>query len=209
MWHYTRILCDLIQLFVPNGIGVEIGVKRGYASKHILEHTSTQHLYMIDPWIWNFNEQNLYSGTKPKKKNKAPDKELDNNPDQDYGYVVSQFSERFPQKYTIIRKNSEDAIGEIPDYLDFVFIDGDHSYEYVTKDLLSWVPKIRSGGLVIGHDWWIKFPGVEKAVIDFCSTSDEFLPPQHELKEHIPAPSRAPVVMKSWPKGRLWWAIKK
>lgn len=213
MWHYARILCDLIQRFVPDGKGVEIGIKRGYASKIILEHTSTQHLYMIDPWMWDFGKQNLYSDKEPdprKKKNKSPDKNRDlDNPDKDYEYVVSLFSKKFPQKHTIIRKKSENAADEVPDDSDFVFIDGDHSYEYVTKDLVHWVPKIRPGGLIVGHDWWVKFPDVEKAVVDFCATNDVFLPPEYELEEHIPAPSRSPVIMKSWPKGRLWWAIKK
>ena len=37
--------------------------------------------------------------------------------------------------------------------LDLVMIDADHSFESVTADLLAWLPKIRDGGVICGHDW--------------------------------------------------------
>lgn len=37
--------------------------------------------------------------------------------------------------------------------LDFVFIDAAHDYESVCKDIQGWLPKIRPGGLLAGHDW--------------------------------------------------------
>lgn len=36
--------------------------------------------------------------------------------------------------------------------LDLVFIDGDHSYGAVQQDILAWMPKIKSGGIICGHD---------------------------------------------------------
>lgn len=52
--------------------------------------------------------------------------------------------------------------------VDLVFIDGDHSYEWVLKDIKNYLPKIKSGGIISGHDYdfpdWI---GVKKAV-DSC-----------------------------------------
>jgi len=38
-------------------------------------------------------------------------------------------------------------------YFDFVFIDADHSYQSVKKDIVSWLPKVRSGGILAGHDY--------------------------------------------------------
>lgn len=37
--------------------------------------------------------------------------------------------------------------------IDFVFIDADHIYEHVRKDVLAWLPKVRPGGIIAGHDY--------------------------------------------------------
>ena len=48
----------------------------------------------------------------------------------------------------------------------FVFIDGSHLYEAVKEDILAWLPKVKSGGFIGGHDIDQKeeFNGVRKAV---------------------------------------------
>ncbi len=37
--------------------------------------------------------------------------------------------------------------------LDFVFIDGNHDFEYVVEDICKWTKKVRKGGIVSGHDY--------------------------------------------------------
>lgn len=37
--------------------------------------------------------------------------------------------------------------------VDFVFIDADHIYEHVKKDVLAWLPKVKPGGIIAGHDY--------------------------------------------------------
>lgn len=37
--------------------------------------------------------------------------------------------------------------------LDFVYIDGDHSYEAVVSDIAAWYPKLKTNGLLCGHDY--------------------------------------------------------
>ena len=37
--------------------------------------------------------------------------------------------------------------------LDFVYIDADHSYESVKDDIISWLPKVKPGGILAGHDY--------------------------------------------------------
>ena len=55
--------------------------------------------------------------------------------------------------------------------LDFVFIDGEHSYEAAKADIKAWWPKVRSGGLFVGHDYdRQRFPGVCRAVDEFRET---------------------------------------
>lgn len=47
---------------------------------------------------------------------------------------------------------------------DFVFIDADHGYEGVTRDILKLWPFLKSGGTMSGHDFYDEHPGVKKAV---------------------------------------------
>ena len=50
-------------------------------------------------------------------------------------------------------------------YLDFIFIDGDHSYAGVLQDLVMYWPKIKDGGIFAGHDALL--PDVNRALRDF------------------------------------------
>ena len=47
--------------------------------------------------------------------------------------------------------------------LDFVFIDADHREKFVRADIRAWMPKVRNGGILMGHDLYI--PSVNRAVI--------------------------------------------
>ena len=65
------------------------------------------------------------------------------------------------------RMNSLEAVKDFGDEtIDFVFIDGDHHYNAVIKDLNVWYPKVKKGGIFSGHD--IKHVGVIKALSEFC-----------------------------------------
>lgn len=65
--------------------------------------------------------------------------------------------------------------------VDFVFVDGNHTYPYVKKDLEVWIPKIRNGGLIAGHDFndW----EVAKAVSEFIPKSALSLYEQKDTTE--------------------------
>ena len=60
------------------------------------------------------------------------------------------------------RMDSSEASSHIDnDYLDFVYIDGNHSFEYVQSDLDSYYPKVKVGGYIILDDWnWRDESGV-------------------------------------------------
>lgn len=65
-------------------------------------------------------------------------------------------------KVIIQLANHEDALlnfGEVPD---FVFIDGDHRYASVKRDIQAWYPLIKEGGIIAGHD--SGFADVDRAV---------------------------------------------
>jgi hypothetical protein len=51
-----------------------------------------------------------------------------------------------------IRKFSHEAMNDVSEEIDFIYIDGNHSYKYVLQDLIDWYPKLRNGGLIIGDD---------------------------------------------------------
>lgn len=60
-----------------------------------------------------------------------------------------------PFKVTIKREISMKAVLEVPDKsLDFVFIDGNHKFDYVMEDIIGWSRKVRRGGIVSGHDYY-------------------------------------------------------
>lgn len=48
--------------------------------------------------------------------------------------------------------------------IDFIYLDGDHSYEAVKADIAAWLPKCR--GVIAGHDYTAAFPGVIQAVTE-------------------------------------------
>lgn len=63
-----------------------------------------------------------------------------------------------------IRTRSTHAACFIRNHLDFVFIDAAHDYENCKADILAWLPKVRHGGTIAGHDFDGTFPGVMQAV---------------------------------------------
>lgn len=66
--------------------------------------------------------------------------------------------------FTPYRMASTEAAGFFADgSIDFLFLDGDHSYAGVRRDLEAWLPKCR--GVVAGHDWKpLEFDGICQAV---------------------------------------------
>ena len=150
--------------------GVEIGVFEGEYSKELLKELNIEKLYLIDAYEVNEN---------------YPDKtmkELENNPEE----ILIQAKEiakirvsKFPVEF--IYKKSEDAVNDIP-IVNFVYIDGNHKYEFVKKDIEMYFEKIKRGGVILGHDFYLpelKLAGVSKAVLEFAlkNNSELFLVP--------------------------------
>jgi hypothetical protein len=68
---------------------------------------------------------------------------------------------------TLIKKTSVQASNDFSDCeLDFVFIDGLHSYENVVEDINLWLPKVKKGGVLAGHDFSLEWFSVVRAVED-------------------------------------------
>jgi hypothetical protein len=60
----------------------------------------------------------------------------------------------YANRFKLMRMRTDDAAKLVEDKsLDFVFIDADHSYEGCRADIENWLPKVRAGGFISGHDF--------------------------------------------------------
>jgi len=69
-----------------------------------------------------------------------------------------------------IRKTSSEAVDDVDEPIDFLFIDGSHEYRHVRRDYEEWAPKVRAGGSIAFHDSW-HMTGPHRATLEILSTS--------------------------------------
>jgi hypothetical protein len=130
-------------------IGVELGVAAGRHSEYILRNTKIEKLWSIDRW------QHVVGYDDPMN---LPQKDHD----ELYEYVCKKLS-FFGERCTVLRSDTTTASNLFQDQtLDFVYVDADHSYEGCKRDLLAWIPKIKFGGFITGHD--LNWPTVYRAI---------------------------------------------
>ena len=153
-------------------VGAEIGVHRGDFSVTLLRHVRARRLYLIDPWRFAddpLKSSSWYGGSQGRGQA---------NIDRRYRRVLRRFADEIRTGTVIVHRGSSvDVAAKIPDAsLDWVYIDGDHSYEGVSADLRTYVPKLRKGGLLAGDDysrspaWWGE--GLRRAVHEFVQAHD-------------------------------------
>lgn len=150
---------------LPEGklYGVEVGVFAGELSKRLLSREDIT-LGLVDSWTTHGDGEYAESDDFHAKLTQEQ---------QDGFYELTKKVVEFAgDRAYIVRKDSVEASKEYMDnFLHFVFIDADHSYEGCKKDLEAWWPKVKPGGLFSGHDYentdYTKF-GVKKAVDEFA-----------------------------------------
>lgn len=121
--------------------GAEVGVLRGGFSNMILSQWTGKKLYLVD--CWEHQDDKVYIDT--------------NNGDNDrHNFnleVTKRIVSKYPGRYEFVKDYSLPASKRFADgELDFVYIDARHDYDGVTEDLEAWYPKVKSGGLISGHD---------------------------------------------------------
>jgi SAM-dependent methyltransferase len=139
--------------------GVEIGLKAGRTTYETLRACPKLSMTGIDPWIEQDTGQIDADGKHHPYSGSGWTQSNHNKSEKTARQKLAQFGKRA----NIIKGFSSDAAIDFEDNsLDFVFIDGDHSYDGCKGDICSWLRKIRPGGLICGHD--INWPGVRQAV---------------------------------------------
>jgi len=130
-------------------IGVEIGTDTGENALNMLENLDIKKLYLVDPYT-------IYDGIVGIGCN--------NNEEQckQCEEEASKKLEKYEDKIVWVKETSENAINKIPDEIDFVYVDGNHRYEYAKKDIELYYPKVKEGGLISFHDF--DYHEVRKAV---------------------------------------------
>ena len=139
-------------------IGAEVGVYKGeYAELFCKEGLK---LFAVDPW-------HSYGGAGRTQK-------VQERQDFLYGHasrLLSKYSD-----CTVIRKTSEDAVKHFKDNsLDFVYIDGDHSFSHVAHDIQQWAYKVRKGGIVAGHDYFTTDRGAKNVICHVGPVVDAYM----------------------------------
>ncbi|MCB1081431.1 MAG: class I SAM-dependent methyltransferase [Chlamydiia bacterium] len=172
--YYLKYICLIHEIEVKTL--VEIGVFRGKNAAVLRELFPEAHLYLIDPWAPT--PEYLGSGSAVSEDLAVYEKAHRR---------VLQLFENDPQ-VTLIQKTSSEAAPLLPDHLDLVFIDANHAYENVKRDILTYLPKVRSGGILSGHNYGRKrLPGVKKAVQELFE--DHFLLGQDEVWCYFKGPN--------------------
>jgi len=124
------------------GVAVEVGVKQGQYSEHLLTHWQGRHLISVDPWFEDAVDAYV---------------DIANVPQAQHEAFLAETRSRlapFGARSSIWRMTSADGAARIDDAsLDFVYIDARHDFDSVMEDCGLWLPKMRPGGVLAGHDY--------------------------------------------------------
>lgn len=155
---------ELLKLLPKNAVVAEIGVLAGDYADQIRVITKPKELHLID--CWEKQDVRVYKDYVEDSAEVMEKNRLD---------VIKKFTPYSEVK--ILHSYSVTAAQNFTDeYFDWVYLDSNHSYETVKQDLQVWWPKIKSGGLFLGHDWvtpnsFVPFFGVIRAVTEFMNAS--------------------------------------
>lgn len=135
---------------------VEVGVYEGMTSEVFRSWFPGARLVGVDPWT--------HQPTEPSRMYKT-------NSLVDWEHKYKDVCKRFSRDVGtfMLRCHSTLAAVYVPDDIDIIFIDGQHSYEGVISDLEAWTGKMNKPSLITGHDYnhTGRHKGVGKAVDEF------------------------------------------
>lgn len=142
---------DLAKLFNELGFkkGAEIGVAEGHYSEILCQSIPDLELLAVDPWIRYADNPRAHS-----------------TEHQIFSYNETKRRLAPYPKAKMVQAMSMDAVRDVAnESLDFAYVDGHHSFDYVMSDLIEWSKRVRSGGIIAGDDYFeMKWGGVIQAV---------------------------------------------
>lgn len=160
---FPHLYTEMVNKFSTNSRFVEVGSWKGksaaYMAVEIANSGKTIDFVCVD--TWNGSEFHV----------------TNNWPGLDKLYDTFKSNMRPLEKYyRDVRLPSVEAAKLFADKsIDFVFIDACHEYESVRDDIESWLPKVKNGGIIAGHDYVDRWPGVIRAVAECLPASVKIL----------------------------------
>lgn len=153
---YDYLYKDAVERAEDNALFVEIGSFKGRSSAYMCVE------------IANSGKKIQFDCVDPQKLLGHYAQSAEEQPDVFEGYNSESFHRRLePAKglYRLVEKTSVDAVSEYKDRsIDFLMIDGDHSYEAVKNDIVNFLPKMKVGGVIVGDDAFV--PEIQQAAKD-------------------------------------------
>jgi predicted O-methyltransferase YrrM len=151
-------LLNLISNLTDKNNMIEIGTFTGESTVIFADHF--KNVIGVDPMLSNYDPQDPTSNF-------------------DFNEVLDMFNKRTNNynNISLIQKTSDDAASDFEDgSFDFVYIDGIHTYEAVKKDIVNYLPKVKKGGVIGGHDYTNQIEhlvGVYEAVNEMFGAPDK------------------------------------
>jgi predicted O-methyltransferase YrrM len=151
-WVSTKGLAPYVKRLGDNVVGIEIGTCRAESTAYLLEKCpNIDRIFTVDPY-------KAYDDWNGEITQETVDRFRD---------IAIKNLEPYGDRYRMIREPSSEAASNFTDTLvDFIFVDGDHSYEATLNDCEKYYPFLKKGGLFCGHDY-SSIEAVYKAVNDF------------------------------------------
>jgi Methyltransferase domain len=153
-----------------SSVMAEIGCYSGESTVVFARHC--KQVIAVDPWAETYRERIAWGCS-----NVDISSHLADHPPPPMSEIRRLFEDRLrscPNVKTLAMQSAE-ASRLVPDAtLDFVYIDAVHTFRHVCRDIDLWLPKVRAGGLIGGHDYSAEdWPGVVKAVNSKLGSPDE------------------------------------
>ncbi len=152
---------ELLRHFPKGAVGAEIGVAEGAFAAKMLEDAEPSQLHLIDPWSHLekgsdlLESADLLQKTARTRKSDDAAKAVPRNPEGEKAYKAVEKRFAGDERVKLHRQYSYKAVTQFEDgYFDFVYVDGNHQYEFVLRDLMDFAPKLKPGGLLFGHDFF-------------------------------------------------------